>query len=132
MIDALVAWYHPIRGAIDITPNLPVTFDRKLEYLNKMARDDGFGDVGKKNIRTLKIEAKRLNFWRKTLIHGMVFHQSHFGTDWEVQIRRFHGPTSSIDRYAFKDADLREILSQMSRFSHAISPWIAGMTRIAE
>lgn len=130
MMDALIAWYHPIKGSSDICPDLPVSFERKLDYLNKMARDPAFGEHGQKLIRNLKIEAKRLNVWRKTLLHGVVF-QGHFmGTDWEVQIRRFNGPQTTIDRYKFTDADLRTILSQMSDFSSAISPWIWGMTTL--
>ena len=128
MIDALVIWYHPIKGQSEISAQLPVNFGNKMDYVNKMSRDPGFGADGQRDLLALRAEAKRLNIWRKTLLHGVVFHRHFMGTEWEVQIRRFSGATSTTDSYIFDDAAMRDILTKMSDFSHAISPWIARIT----
>jgi hypothetical protein len=133
MIDALIEWYHPIRGRTDIQEEYPVTFDRKMDYLNKMARDPGFGESAN-NLRLMRTEAKRLTNWRKAIVHGLIIHQKPQGLEWVVSVRRFTNGNKAthVEHLRTTDADLREILSQMARFSALISPWIAKLTGITK
>jgi hypothetical protein len=127
VIDHLIEWYHPIAGAQNIQPDLPVTFDRKMDYVNKMARDPGWHDGGAA-LRWMRTEAKRLNKARKLMVHGVVWHLHPNGVDWMVQIREFDGPSSEIKSYNFRLEDLTEILSQISAFSSALAPRTAAIT----
>ncbi len=127
ILDHLIEWYHPIAGAAQIQPDLPVTFDRKLDYLNKMARDPGWHDGGD-GLRFIRTEAKRLNKARKTIVHGVVWHLHPHSLDWIVQTIEFKGPSSEIKRYSFKLEDLTEILSQMSAFMSLLAPRAAVIT----
>ena len=127
ILDHLIEWYHPIAGAKNIQPDLPVTFDRKLDYINKMARDPGWHDGGE-DLRFIRTEAKRLNKTRKTIVHGVVWHLHPQGLDWIVQTREFSGPNSEIKRYNFKLEDLTEILSRMSAFMSLLAPRAAVIT----
>jgi hypothetical protein len=127
IIDHLIEWYHPIAGAANIQPDLPVTFDRKMDYLNKMARDPAFHDGGDA-LRYIRTEAKRLNKMRKAIVHGVVWHLHPHGLDWIVQVREFRGPTTEVKRYGFKLEDLNTILSQMSAFLSQLAPRASIMT----
>lgn len=127
IIDHLIVWYHPVAGARDIQPDLPVTFAKKMDYLNKMARDQGWHDGGE-GIRFIRTEAKRLNRLRKAIVHGVVWHLHPTGLDWIVQTREFNGPESELKRYGFKLEDLTEILSQMGAFQSLLAPRAAIIT----
>jgi hypothetical protein len=127
IIDHLISWYHPLNGRETIHTDQPKTFHRKLEYLNKMARDDGFDEGGKHNIRLIRTEAKRLNNWRRAIIHGVIRH-THFSTDWIVHIRDFDGPNSQLMSYKLKNDDFATILSQMSALMLSMSPFVEMVT----
>jgi hypothetical protein len=103
---------------------------KKLEYLNKMARDPGFGADGAYNLRLMRVHFNKLNKMRKSVIHGVIFHRNPQGVEWEVQLRTFAGGSSKVERYHATDSDFRVILSHMSAFSRVISPliqrWIAS------
>lgn len=129
VIDHLITWYHPIAGAETIQPDLPVTFDRKMDYINKMARDPKWADGGQ-TLRWMRTESKRLNKLRKVMAHGVPHHISPLGLDWAFQIRTFKGPNSTIERYGFTLDDLTNILSQMSAHLSVISPWVANVTEL--
>lgn len=127
ILDHLIDWYHPIAGAANIQPDLPVTFDRKMDYINKMARDPGWHDGGA-GLRFVRTEAKRLNKARKAIVHGAVWHIHPHSLDWIVQTREFRGPTSEVKRYNFRLEDLTDILSQMSQFLSVLAPHAAVIT----
>lgn len=134
IIDHLIAWYHPLMGQEHIQREMPVNFERKMAYINKMVRDDGFDDIAKSGLRSLRTEARRLNKARKLMIHGVAHHRNGFSQFWWFTIREFDGHQSQAVTYPVKDADLYEILRQMSEFSAAISPWVSdliGLTKNA-
>ncbi len=130
MIDYLIAWYHPIKGARDIAAEQPQNFAKKMDYLNKMSRDPGF--TNPEALRVMRVRAKQLNGMRVKLLHGVVRHRRPMGLDWVVTVRDFKKPGAPTESYKVTDEELRTILSKMHEFSSSISPWIAKVTGLTK
>ena len=127
ILDAMIDWYHPIAGKVNIQHEVPIGLDGKVNYINKMIRDPGFPHASKEALRAFKIEAKRLGKIRHLILHGIMFRDPKTTTGWRLQVREFDKDTSQIATHYFDNDTLLETLRQMSAFLRVMSPWVAKL-----
>lgn len=131
VVDALIDWYHPIGGAL-IQETLPRSLGSKIDYLNKMARDDGFTEATKTGLISLKKELKRLGKARHSYLHGAVWDRAGDGRNCELHIKDFRADPPIVKQYKFTPDEIQGTIDQMGVLLHAISPWVATLIALPE
>lgn len=129
MLNTLIEWYQGRVGQV-IRPELPRNFADKLEYLRKMEPDVRWAADDRAKLRAIRIELKRLNEFRKEIIHGLLHQKNSRSTEWHVYSVREKGSKLVRSSKRYSNDDIQDFSRAMSSAANEISPFFAKLIDI--